>query len=264
MKRIAVRRADATAPLPLAAGPAPDRFVFERALWSRGLTRVAGVDEAGRGPLAGPVVVAAVILPPRWGREGLPAELHGLNDSKQLTAAQRERFYEFLTRCPDVCWALASLDAAVIDALNILRATQRAMHEALAQLRPAPEHVLLDGRSLPGLPLPQTALIGGDARSYSIAAASVLAKVTRDRMMQELDARWPMYGFAEHKGYGTPGHLAALAAHGPCPVHRRSFAPVRAAAQGGESGGGVASEVRKTTTTLSASPQAASAASTSR
>jgi ribonuclease HII len=209
---------------------APDRFAFERVLWSRGLARVAGVDEAGRGPWAGPVVAAAVMLPARWAREGLPVELRGLNDSKQLTAAQRERFFEFLVHCPEVRYGIASVDAAEIDRLNILRATERAMQQALAQLRPAPEHVLLDGRAVAALALPQTALVGGDARSYSIAAASVLAKVTRDRMMLQFHARWPIYGFAEHKGYGTAAHRAALAAHGPCPIHRRSFAPVRAAA----------------------------------
>lgn len=232
MKRTsAARRAD-TPTLPrFDDASAPDRFAFERALWARGVTRVAGVDEAGRGPLAGPVVAAAVVLPPRWAREGLPDALRGLNDSKQLTAAQRERFFEFLTRCPEVRYALACVDAAEIDALNILRATERAMQQALAQLQPAPEHVLLDGRRVPILAWPQTALVGGDTRSYSIAAASVLAKVTRDRMMLEFHARWPVYGFAEHKGYGTAAHLAALAAHGPCPIHRRSFAPVRAAAR---------------------------------
>jgi len=206
-----------------------DRFAFERALLARGLRRVAGVDEAGRGPLAGPVVAAAVMLPTRWVREGLPAELRGLNDSKRLTANQRERFFNFLTSCAEVTFAIASVDAAEIDALNILRATERAMQQALAQLQPPPEHVLLDGRAVRTLRLPQTALVRGDARSYSIAAASVLAKVTRDRRMLEFHERWPMYGFAEHKGYGTAAHLAALAAHGPCPIHRRSFAPVQAA-----------------------------------
>ncbi len=227
MKRV-VRDAAAT-PLLLGLEEAnADRLAFERALWSRGLQRVAGVDEAGRGPLAGPVVAAAVMLPARWAIEGLPAELRGLNDSKQLTARQRERFFEVLIRHPDVRCAIASVEAAEIDALNILRASQRAMELALAALPAPPEHVLVDGRALPGLTLPQTALVGGDARSYSIAAASVLAKVRRDRMMIEFDRRWPMYGFAIHKGYGTAAHLAALAAHGPCPIHRRSFAPVRA------------------------------------
>ncbi len=204
-----------------------DRFEFERALWTQGLTRVAGVDEAGRGPLAGPVVAAAAILPPRWAEAGLPGELQGLNDSKQLTAAQREQFFTYLTVCGEVQFAVAQVGAGQIDAINILRATHRAMNEALAQLRPPPEHALVDGRPVKTMTVPQTAIVKGDARSYSIAAASVLAKVTRDRLMLEFDRQWPRYGFAEHKGYGTEQHLAAIALHGPCPIHRRSFAPLR-------------------------------------
>ena len=204
-----------------------DRFEFEHALWSRGLQRIAGVDEAGRGPLAGPVVATAAVLPDRWAHSGLPRELDGLNDSKQLTADQREKFFTFLTACGEVAFAIAQVEAAEIDATNILRATHRAMNEALAKLRPPPEHVLVDGRPVKTLRFPQTAIVGGDARSYSIAAASVLAKVTRDRLMVEYSQRWPAYGFAEHKGYGTPQHLVALAKHGPCPIHRRSFAPLK-------------------------------------
>ncbi len=202
-----------------------DRFAFERVLWNRGATRVAGVDEAGRGPLAGPVVAAAAILPAKWAASGLPDELEGLNDSKQLTRLQRENFFAFLTNCGEVEFAVAQIDAAQIDAVNILQATHRAMNDALAQLNP--EHALVDGRAVKTMRVPQTAIIKGDARSYSIAAASVLAKVTRDRLMLEFDRRWPVYGFAAHKGYGTAQHLAALAAHGPCPIHRRSFAPLK-------------------------------------
>jgi len=202
-----------------------DRFAFERVLWKRGATRVAGVDEAGRGPLAGPVVAAAAILPAKWAAAGLPDELEGLNDSKQLTRLQREIFFAFLTNCGEVEFAVAQIDAAQIDAVNILQATHRAMDDALAQLNP--EHALVDGRPVKTMRVPQTAIIKGDARSYSIAAASVLAKVTRDRLMLEFDRRWPVYGFAAHKGYGTARHLAALAAHGPCPIHRRSFAPLK-------------------------------------
>ena len=207
--------------------PAIDRFTFERTLWDTGILRVAGVDEAGRGPLAGPVVAAAVVLPEVWRREGLPQELEGLNDSKQLTLAQRERFFLVLTTRPEIHFAIARMEAAQVDEWNILQATHRAMNEALAQLQPPPAHALVDGLRVPTLRFPQTPLVKGDARSYSIAAASVLAKVTRDRLMMEHDARWPAYGFAEHKGYGTPRHLAALAEHGPCPLHRRSFAPIR-------------------------------------
>ena len=206
-----------------------DRFEFERVLWIQGVTRVAGVDEAGRGPLAGPVVAAAAILPSKWAETGLPPELEGLNDSKQLTPAQREKFFTFLTACPEVQFAIAQVGAGQIDAINILRATHRAMNDALAQLQPAPEHVLVDGRPVKTMAVPQTAIVQGDARSYSIAAASVLAKVTRDRLMLVFDQQWPKYGFAEHKGYGTEQHLAAIIAHGPCPIHRRSFAPLRPA-----------------------------------
>ena len=204
-----------------------DRFEFERALWTKGLTRIAGVDEAGRGPLAGPVVAAAAILPLKWAEAGLPRELEGLNDSKQLTAAQREQFSTYLTACGEVQYALAQVGAGQIDAINILRATHRAMNEVLAKLLPVPEHALVDGRPVKTMTIPQTAIVRGDARSYSIAAASVLAKVARDRLMLEFDRQWPKYGFAEHKGYGTAQHLAAIAAHGPCPIHRRSFAPLR-------------------------------------
>ena len=204
-----------------------DRFEFERVLWTQGVTRVAGVDEAGRGPLAGPVVAAAAILPPQWAESGLPSELEGLNDSKQLTAVQREKFFTCLTACSEVEFAVAQVGAGQIDAINILRATHRAMNDALAQLQPAPEHALVDGRPVKTMLVPQTAIVQGDARSYSIAAASVLAKVTRDRLMLVFDRQWPKYGFAEHKGYGTEQPLAAITAHGPCPIHRRSFAPLR-------------------------------------
>lgn len=204
-----------------------DRFEFERALWGRGTARVAGVDEAGRGPLAGPVVAAAAILPAKWAESGLPRELDGLNDSKQLTAAQRERFFAYLTASGEVEYAVAQLDSVQIDEINILRATHQAMNEALADLVPQPQHVLVDGRPVKTMRVPQTAIVQGDARSYSIAAASVLAKVTRDRLMLEFDRQWPAYGFAGHKGYGTARHLAAIAAYGPCPIHRKSFAPLK-------------------------------------
>src|ERR1035437_2569049 len=204
-----------------------DRFEFERVLWTRDVARVAGLDEAGRGPLAGPVVAAAAILPSKWAESGLPRELEGLNDSKQLTANQREKFFAFITSRGEIEFGIAEVDAALIDEINILQATHRAMNDALAKLRPAPEHALVDGRPVTTMRVPQTAIVKGDARSYSIAAASVLAKVTRDRLMLEFDRQWPKYGFAEHKGYGTAQHLAAITAHGPCPIHRRSFAPLR-------------------------------------
>jgi ribonuclease HII len=206
-----------------------DRLSFERNLWRQGIQLVAGVDEAGRGPLAGPVVAAAVILPSDWMGGGFDERLRELNDSKQLTEQQREDFFSILTANSEIHHAIAVVDAAVIDRINILQATHRAMNAALAQLQPQPEHVLVDGRPVKSMTLPNTALVKGDARSYSIAAASVLAKVTRDRMMLKYHEQFPAYGFAEHKGYGTRQHLAALAEYGPCPLHRRSFAPLKPA-----------------------------------
>ena len=204
-----------------------NRLSHERELWQKGLTLVAGVDEAGRGPLAGPVVAAAVVLPCSWSETGLDGRLRGLNDSKQLTEAQREKYYSILTSHAEIRCAIARVEVEVIDRINILQATHRAMNLALEQLRPPPEHVLVDGRPVKSMRFPHTALVKGDARSYSIAGASVLAKVTRDRLMRELDRLYPGYGFAGHKGYGTPQHLAAVQALGPCPIHRRSFAPFR-------------------------------------
>jgi len=205
-----------------------NRFEFELPLWRSGVTRVAGVDEAGRGPLAGAVVAAAVILPARWADTGLPAELAGLNDSKQLTEAQREQFFTFITGCGEIEFGIAGVSAPVIDEINILQATHRAMNDALAKLPSLPPHALVDGRPVKTLRVPQTAIVKGDARSYSIAAASVLAKVTRDRQMLEYDRQFPGYGFAVHKGYGTARHLAAIAKLGACPIHRLTFAPLKA------------------------------------
>lgn len=180
---------------------------------------IAGVDEAGRGPLAGPVVAAAVILPETF-------EHPVLNDSKQLSASAREKIYEEITQRPDVVWSFAVCSPEEVDRLNILRATHAAMRAALQGLARRPEHVLVDGLPVRDLGYPQTALVGGDGQSFSIAAASIIAKVRRDRLMMEFDSQFPGYGFARHKGYGTPEHLAKLAEHGPCPIHRRSFAPV--------------------------------------
>lgn len=195
-------------------------FRFERAALRHGAKIVAGVDEAGRGPLAGPVVAAAVILPDRY-------RLSGLNDSKQLSARQRDEFFLTLTTDPSVRFGVGIVDTEWIDRINILQATHRAMAEALRRLPVQPDHVLVDGLPVKSLTIAQTAIVKGDARSFSIAAASVIAKVTRDRLMLELHAQYPVYGFDQHKGYPTPEHLAALRAHGPCPVHRRTFGPVR-------------------------------------
>lgn len=204
-----------------------NRLSHERELWQQGLTLVAGVDEAGCGPLAGPVVAAAVVFPCHWRETGLWASLRGLNDSKQLTEEQREQYFEALVSHPEIRHAVASVDQEMIDRINIRQAAWRAMNLALGQLEPRPQHVLVDGLRISWLTYPQTPLVQGDARSYSIAAASVLAKVTRDRMMLAFDKQFPGYGFAEHKGYPTPRHLAAIRELGPCPIHRRSFSPFR-------------------------------------
>jgi len=203
------------------------RLSHESELWQQGLSFVAGVDEAGCGPLAGPVVAAAVVFPCSWRENGLPGQLRGLNDSKQLTEDQREEFYSTLTSHPELRYAIASSDEEMIDRINIRQAAWRAMNLALDQLQPRPQHVLVDGLRIKWLPYPQTALVAGDCKSYSIAAASVLAKVARDRKMIELDRQYPGYGFAGHKGYATPEHFAAIQTLGPCPIHRRSFAPFR-------------------------------------
>jgi ribonuclease HII len=203
------------------------RLGHERELWQRGLTTVAGVDEAGCGPLAGPVVAAAVVFPCAWVESGLARNLRGLNDSKQLTEEQRENYFALITGNPEIRFAIASVDVEMIDRINIRQAAWRAMFLALEQLVPKAQHVLVDGLAIRWLAYPQTALVQGDARSYSIAAASVLAKVTRDRMMHEFEKQFPGYGFAEHKGYATPRHYAAIRERGPCPIHRRSFAPFR-------------------------------------
>jgi ribonuclease HII len=182
---------------------------------------ICGVDEAGRGPLAGPVVAAAVILPPN-------TPLSGLNDSKKLSPRRRERLAAEI-RATALAWAVAEASAAEIDEWNILRATLRAMARAVAALPVMPDEVLVDGNQAPALEVPVRTIIGGDALEPAIMAASILAKTHRDARLVALDARYPEYGFARHKGYGTAAHLAALARLGPCPEHRRSFAPVRAA-----------------------------------
>jgi len=194
----------------------------EEELRARGIWPVAGVDEAGRGPLAGPVLAAAVILP-----EGF--KLKGLDDSKKLNHRQREELYEQLTGNPEVFFAIAEGSSEEIGQLNILRATHLAMKRALTGLREKghpPAHALVDGLPAKGLPVGQTALVGGDGISLSIAAASILAKVTRDRIMDTLDRELPQYGFAHHRGYATAEHLAMLREHGPCQHHRLGFAPV--------------------------------------
>lgn len=197
----------------------------ESLLFSKGIQFIAGVDEAGRGPLAGPVIAAAVILPQKISPK-LLQQLERLNDSKKLSHVVREKLFEVITMEPEICWAIGEGDVQEIGDLNILKATHLAMRRALLALTPSPEHVLVDGLPARDLPVPQTALVGGDGLSMSIAAASVVAKVTRDRIMEKLHEEFPLYGFLQHKGYATAGHLATLRKYGPCKHHRRGFSPV--------------------------------------
>ena len=188
---------------------------FERELWSAGKKYIAGVDEVGRGPLAGPVVTAAVILPADF-------SLVGVDDSKKLSPKRRDELFEQIKEAA-VCWSIGRREPDRIDEINILEATKEAMKDAILSLPVRPDHVLIDAVRLPDLEIPQTSIIKGDARSVSIAAASILAKVTRDREMAEMDSIYPGYAFASNKGYGTAAHYAGLAKLGPCPIHRRSF-----------------------------------------
>lgn len=199
-------------------GPADE---FEQEARCRGFRRIAGIDEAGRGPLAGPVVAAAVILP-------VHADLPGLDDSKQLSEADRERLYHvILDKAVGV--GIGSADAREIDTLNILEATRLAMVRAIADVSPSPDYVLTDAVTLPAIRLPVRPIIKGDALSRSIAAASIIAKVSRDHLMAAYHKTFPQYNFLSHKGYGTAEHVRMLACFGPCPIHRRTFAPVREA-----------------------------------
>ena len=193
--------------------------VFECEAWTRGFRRVAGVDEAGRGPLAGPVVAAAVILPRR-------CRLEGLRESKLLSERQRERLYARIVETA-VAIGVGVVDAKIIDAHNVLEATRMAMGQAVRQLSPPPDYLVLDAMVLSAVPMEQRAVIKGDGLCVSVAAASVIAKVTRDRLMVEAHARFPEYGFLAHKGYGTAAHLRQLQRLGPCELHRRSFRPVQ-------------------------------------
>ena len=191
----------------------------ERELRLAGFQRIAGIDEVGRGSLAGPVVAAAVILPDRH-------RIKGLRDSKVLPQARREALYELILDRAEAV-GVGCMEVEVIDRINILQATKLAMHQAVGHLDPMPDHLVIDALSLREVDLPQRPIIDGDAISASIAAASIVAKVTRDRICAEFDDRYPAYGFARNKGYGTRRHVEALLAEGPCEWHRRSFAPLR-------------------------------------
>jgi ribonuclease HII len=187
----------------------------ERALWARGITRVAGIDEAGRGPLAGPVVAAAVVMPPDF-------FLPRVDDSKKLRAHVRAELAE-LIKDGALSFGIGVADHEVIDRVNILNATFEAMHRAVGNLSLVPDFLLVDGNRYRGGEIPFATIVGGDASCFSIAAASILAKVARDRMMEEYDAEYPMYGFARHKGYATLAHRLAILRHGLCPIHRQTF-----------------------------------------
>ena len=192
-----------------------DLWEFDREYYAQGYECICGVDEAGRGPLAGPVCAAAVILP----RE---LEIPGLNDSKKLTDKKRRELYDIIIDRAEA-YGIAMATEQEIDEINILQATFLAMERAVAQLSVKPDLALVDGNREPGLPMEVKTVIKGDSRSANIAAASILAKVTRDRLMEELDEQYPAYGFAVHKGYGTKRHYEALREHGPCPIHRMTF-----------------------------------------
>lgn len=188
---------------------------IERSLWLSGINHIAGIDEAGRGPLAGPVVAAAVIVPQDF-------RIDGVDDSKKLSPSKREKLFEMICRHA-IATSTAVVPSSIIDEINILRATMRAMTAAVEQLVPAPEFLLVDGPRFSGSAIPHRAVVDGDALCVSIAAASIVAKVTRDRLMIELDHHYPHYGFAKHKGYGTVEHYEAIKRFGPCEIHRRSF-----------------------------------------
>lgn len=188
---------------------------FERRHWASGTALVAGIDEAGRGPLAGPVVAAAVVFPPEvW--------IQGVDDSKVLDAGRRARLFDVITACAAGV-GVAVVSREEIDELNIWRATVKAMHDAVSNLGAPPGHLLVDGPRFAHPSIPSTPVVDGDAKCFSIAAASIVAKVTRDRLMAEYDGLYPGYGFARHKGYGTAAHMEAIRTLGPCPIHRRSF-----------------------------------------
>jgi ribonuclease HII len=204
-----------------------DKLSHEAQFWSQNPTKqLAGVDEAGRGCLAGPVVAGAVSIAPEKILALVQGDLAQVNDSKQLTEKQREALFERITHHPDIQWAAGQATPKEIDQINILRASHLAMRRALEALPMLPDHALVDGLPIKGLPIPHSAIVKGDARSFLIACASIIAKVTRDRLCLALETTYPGYGFAKHKAYCTKAHLNALRTLGPCPEHRMSFAPV--------------------------------------
>lgn len=202
----------------------PDVLLYEKEAWASGFSRLAGIDEAGRGPLAGPVVAAAVIFDPEYIQAELEPTFGRLTDSKAMTEARREEYFQVLTESVHVDIGIGIVEAEEIDRINILQATHKAMAKAASSI--SPQFALVDGLPVKGLPCESRSIVKGDALSISISAASIIAKVTRDQILTELDAKYPEYGFAKHKGYGTAQHLAALRQHGATPHHRKSFKPV--------------------------------------
>jgi len=202
----------------------PDVLLYEKEAWSSGFLRLAGIDEAGRGPLAGPVVAAAVIFDPEYIQLELAPTFGRLTDSKVMSEKLREEYFKVLTESSSIIIGVGMIEAEEIDQINILKATHKAMAIAASQI--SPQFALVDGLPVKGLPCESRSIVKGDALSISISAASIIAKVTRDRIMVNLDRQYPEYGFAKHKGYGTRQHLAALRKYGAIPAHRKTFRPV--------------------------------------
>ncbi len=208
-----------------------NRFTHERKWLGEGCSLIAGIDEVGRGPLAGPVVAASAMFSVEVIKSGLPEPLCEINDSKKLSIKKREKLYDLLNQFDGVRFGVSIVGPEEIDRINILQATHKAMCDSLISLGEKPDHLLVDGRPVDSLGKAQSAIVKGDSLSYSIGAASIIAKVTRDRMMEKFDADFPGYGFSSNKGYGTKEHLDALYDLGPCPIHRQSFAPIRKESQ---------------------------------
>ena len=204
-----------------------DRFTYERECLANGYCFIAGIDEVGRGPLAGPVVASSAMFSSDVIKAGLPNSLKDVNDSKKLSEKKREHLFDVLNDFDGVDFGISIIESEEIDHINILQATHKAMSKSLISLQHNPDHLLVDGRPVKSLGKSQSAIVKGDSLSYSIGAASIIAKVTRDRMMKKFDLKFPGYGFSSNKGYGTREHLNALNNLGPCSIHRLTFAPIR-------------------------------------